>query len=98
MPQHVAVETAGKAAVRHNHDEQHVLHFVVLAQQRVIRATYTLVALANISTMDSEYGVAAATRSPARRIFAAATISMVRVICFVEETEPIPSSCREGWA
>jgi len=39
--------------------------------------------------MDSEYGVAAATRSPARRIFAAATISMVRVICFVEETEPI---------
>ena len=42
MPQHVAVETAGKAAVRHNHDEQHVLHFVVLAQQRVIGATYTL--------------------------------------------------------
>ena len=47
---------------------------------------------ANISAMDSEYGVARSTRSLAKRIFAAATISMVRVIFFVELTELIRRS------
>ena len=42
--------------------------------------------------MESEYGVAASTRSVARRILAAATISMVRVICFVDATELIRRS------
>ena len=37
-------------------------------------------------------GSASFTRSVARRIFAAATISMVRVICFVEATELIRRS------
>ena len=47
---------------------------------------------ASISIMESEYGVAASTRSVARRILAAATISMVRVICFVDATELIRRS------
>ena len=41
----------------------------------------------SISEMALAHGRALYTRSEARRILAAATISMVRVICFVEETE-----------
>ena len=42
VAQHVAVEAAGQTAVRHNNHNKHVLNLVMLTQQRVLGATYTL--------------------------------------------------------
>ncbi len=87
MAQHVAVEPAGEPAVGHDNHDKRVLDLVVRVRASGSESRDAYVAVRNEHLQMASPTAGVLHPLEARRILAAATISMVRVICFVEATE-----------